>query len=388
MAGNSKIHRNIYLLGIVSFINDTASKMILPILPLFIQSLGGGGLAFGLVDGIGEAAAAIAKVFSGGLSDRLGKRKPFVFFGYFLASVSKFLMAFASAWSVVLVLRSAERLGKGIREPPRDALLAASTSSENRGRGFGIHRAFDSGGAVLGSVLALALYWFFGFSFAAIFLTAGIISFVSLAPLFLVKEKTAVKKDSVKISLSALPKNLKAFILVATIFALANFSYMFFIMGSSLSLPGGLAVVVPIVLYTVFNLVSTFFSVPAGILSDKIGRKKVLLAGYALFSITCLGFIFLASPWAFLVLFFIYGLFFALVDATERAFVSDLAGAKNRGTALGTFQAFTGIASLPSGIIAGILWDSFGHVSVFAYGAAVSFFAVILLMAFSAKRLV
>ncbi|MFH1234043.1 MAG: MFS transporter [Candidatus Diapherotrites archaeon] len=388
MAGNPKIHRNIYLLGIVSFINDTASKMILPILPLFIQSMGGGGLAFGLVDGIGEAVAAIFKIFSGNLSDRLGKRKPFVFFGYLFASISKLLLAFASSWPLVLVLRSCERLGKGARESPRDALIAESTSIENRGAGFGIHRAFDSGGAVLGSALALVLYWLFGFSFAAIFLVAGIISFVSIAPLFAVREKKAkVKTASLKIGFSALPKNLQAFILVATIFAFANFSYMFFVMGSSMPLPAGLAVVVPIALYALYNLVSAVFAVPAGILSDKIGRKKVLIAGYSLFSLTCAGFIFLDSPWAFAVLFFVYGLFFAFVDATEKALVSDLARPELKGTALGTFQAFTGIASLPAGIIAGLLWDSFGHVSVFAYGAAVSFFAVALLAAFSAKRL-
>jgi len=185
---DSSNKRNIYLLGLVSFINDTGSKMILPILPLFINSLGGSGLVIGLVGGLGETIAALLKVFAGHLSDKVGKRKPFVFFGYGIAAIAKLLLAIATIWPHVLILRSVERLGKGVRQPARDALLAASTTKKTRGKGFGIHRAFDSGGAILGSSLALILFWSFNFNFKQIFIFAGIISLLSLLPAFFIRE--------------------------------------------------------------------------------------------------------------------------------------------------------------------------------------------------------
>ncbi len=378
--------RNIYLLGLVSFVNDTSSKIILPVLPLFISALGGNGLVLGLVGGIGETIASLFKIVSGILSDRFKRRKPFVFLGYFIASLSKLLLAFAGTWVGVLALRSAERLGKGLRQAPRDALLAASTTKENRGRGFGIHRALDSGGAVLGSLLALAMFWFLGFSFQHIFLTAGAIAFLSLVPVLFVRESSqTMHSKKLRISFSALSKKLRIFIVIATVFALANFSYMFFVMRSREFFSAELAVIVPIAMYAVYNLVATLFAVPAGILSDKVGRKKVLIAGYSLFALTCIGFVFLGSLEAFVFLFFLYGVFFALVDATERAFVSDLSSQETRGTALGTFQAFTGLAALPSGIIAGVLWDSVGGSATFAFGAGLSLLAVALFLFFSKR---
>jgi len=376
--------RNVLLLGLVSFINDTGSKMVLPVLPLFLQSLGGSGLAVGLIGGVGETIAAFFKVFSGNFSDRIGKRKPFVLVGYAISALSKFLLAFSVAWPHVLLLRSTERLGKGLRQSPRDALLASSTERSVRGKGFGIHRALDSGGAVLGSLAVLFLFWFFAVEFRSIFLIAGIISFVSLLPIFIVREKKfAPSTKALRVSLRALPSSLRVFIFIATIFAFANFSYMFFVLRSSEFFSGSLGVVIPIAMYAVFQLVSTIFAVPAGMLSDRIGRKKVLFFGYFLFSIVCFGFVFFNSFNSFVFLFFLYGVFFAFVDATERAFVSDLVSEGTRGTALGTFQAFTGLAMLPGGIIAGFAWDFFGSNATFVYGAIVSLLAVVLLWIFS-----
>jgi len=376
--------RNVLLLGLVSFINDTGSKMVLPVLPLFLQSLGGSGLAVGLIGGVGETIAAFFKVFSGNFSDRIGRRKPFVLVGYAISALSKFLLAFSVAWPHVLLLRSTERLGKGLRQSPRDALLASSTERSVRGKGFGIHRALDSGGAVLGSLAVLFLFWFFAVEFRSIFLIAGIISFVSLLPIFIVREKKfAQSTKALRVSLRALPSSLRVFIFIATIFAFANFSYMFFVLRSSEFFSGSLGVVIPIAMYAVFQLVSTIFAVPAGMLSDRIGRKKVLFFGYFLFSIVCFGFVFFNSFNSFVFLFFLYGVFFAFVDATERAFVSDLVSEGTRGTALGTFQAFTGLAMLPGGIIAGFAWDFFGSNATFVYGAIVSLLAVVLLWIFS-----
>lgn len=383
--------RNIYLLGLVSFINDTGSKMILPVLPLFITSIGGSGIAVGLVGGLGETIAALFKVFAGNLSDRINKRKPFVFFGYGVAAFAKLLLAIASIWQHTLILRSIERLGKGIRQPARDALIASSTRKETRGKGFGIHRAFDSGGAILGSLLALSLFWFFNFNFREIFLFAGIISLFSLVPIFFVKERKGEPNKSeilnLRISLKSLPKNLKAFIVVASIFALANFSYMFFILRSEQFFSKELAIAIPILMYAIYNTIATSFAIPAGILSDRIGRKKVLLLGYSLFAIVSLSFIYANSFLAIAVLFFLYGLFFALVDANERAFVSDLAPEEFRATALGTFHASTGLALLPASVIAGLLLDTFGFAATFLYGFALALAAVLLFVLFDRLNL-
>jgi len=383
--------RNVLFLGIVSFINDTASDMILPILPLFIKEIGGSGLAVGLISGVGESVASLFKMFSGYFSDKIGKRKPFVFFGYFIASIAKFLFAFSRIWPHVLILRIMERFGKGLRTAPRDALLAASTEENNRGKGFGFHRAMDSAGAVLGSVIAFILFWYLGFNFRTIFLIAGVISFFSLIPLYFVKEKKKLEENkkatiatemNLKFSLKNLPTPLKFFIFIATIFALGNFSYMFFVLRSQEFFEvGEFAMGIPILLYILYNISYTIFAYPVGILSDKIGRKFVLLSGYTLFGVVCLGFIFSNSLSFFIILFFLFGLNYALVNATERAFVSDLSREEFRGTALGTFHMSVSLATLPAGLIAGFLWD-IDTSYTFIYGALISFIVLILFSIF------
>jgi len=374
--------KNIFWLGLVSFINDTSSKIILPILPLFIKSIGGTGLAVGLISGLGESIASLLKMIVGFLSDKLGKRKPFVFLGYLTASISKILFAFSNTWPQVLVLYIGKSLGKGLRSAPRDALLADSTEKKRRGRGFGIHRAMDSGGGVLGSIIVLVLFWNFGFSFRSIFLVAGILAFLCLIPLSFVKETYRGKREiDFKVGLKGLPKPLKFFIFVATIFALGNFSYMFFILKSQDYFAGKLAVGIPIILYLLYEFSYTIFAVPAGILSDKIGRKNVLFAGYFLFGLVCLGFIFSKSLLFFIILFILFGLNYALVDANQRAFVADLAQKDNRGTALGTFHMFTSLAALPAGLIAGFIWD-INPTYPFIYGISITLFSLILFFYF------
>jgi MFS family permease len=371
--------RNVILLGLVSFINDTASKIIIPLLPLFIAHQGGTGLAIGLIAGISESIASLSKLFAGYWSDRFAQRKPFVFFGYGLSSLSKLLLAYSASWPQTLALRVGERLGKGIRSAPRDALLASATKRKSRGRGFGIHRAMDSGGALFGTLLVLGLYWFLNLGFETIFLIAGIISFISLAPLFWVHETRGKTNHKLHLHLRGLPSRLKQFMLIAFTYALGNFSYMFFILRAEGTFDGRLAVAIPLLLYALYQLSSTVFAVPAGLLSDRVGRQRVLLIGYGLFTLMCLGFLYADSLWPLLLLFLLYGINFAFVEATERAYVADLAAHEERGTALGAYHMATSLAALPAGLVAGALWDV-DPLYTFGVGALLSFVALLMLL--------
>ena len=373
--------RNVVLLGLVSFINDTSSKIILPILPLFIAEIGGTGLAVGIIAGVSDSLASLLKMVAGYLSDRRGRRRGFVLSGYLISAFAKTGLAAATAWPHVLALRVGERFGKGLRSAPRDALLATATGAKRRGRGFGLHRAMDSGGAVLGALLAFALYWFWGWGFEAIFLAAGLLGFAALVPLLFVRETPVERKAGKRLPTlhwRELSPPLRRFLLAAGLFALANFSYMFFVLRSESAFSGALAVGIPILLYALYNVSYTLLAVPAGILSDRFGRRPVLFAGYGLFVLVCAGFAVAEGLVAFVVLFLLFGANYALVNATERALVSDLAEEHQRGTALGTYYLVVSAAALPGGLLAGLLWD-LDPQWTFVYGAVTAAAAILLL---------
>ena len=369
------ISLNVILLGIVSLITDVSSEMIHPLLPMFIVALGGGGLAVGLIGGLGDSLASILKVFAGFWSDKSGKRKPFIFSGYALSSVCKIFLAFSTVWQHILILRPAERIGKGLRTAPRDAIIADS-SVEQRGKAFGLHRTMDTAGAIGGSSLAFLLFYFLGLSFKIIFLLAGIIGASALIPLLWVREKKRKPKKSLslRIGLKGLSKPLRWFIFISVLFSLADFNYMFFLLRVKEAFPDPkVSVALPILFYIWFNVIYTLFSLPMGVISDRVGRKPILMLGYSLFGITCLLFIW-GRSWAhFLLLFGLYGLVYALVDGQQRTFVSDLSKEELRGTALGTFHTSIALANLPDGLIAGYLWQYVHPSAVFLYGGIVAF---------------
>jgi MFS family permease len=280
-----------------------------------------------------------------------------------------------------LILKPIERIGKGLRTAPRDAIIADYTDKEVRGRAFGLHRTLDTGGAIVGSTLALILFWFMELEFSTIIFIGAIIAFLALIPLYPVKEKKDKPKETnLKISLTALPDSLRFFIVIACLFSLGNFTYMFYILRAEQLFTGRLAFAAPILLYIWFNIIFAAFSTPSGILSDKIGRRSVLLIGYFLFGLTTLLFALPLSLISLIILFALYGLVFALIEGNQRALVSDLAPKKLRGTSLGTFHTAIGLASLPSGLVAGTLWQFVGPSATFFFGSVCGFLASSLLL--------
>lgn len=377
-----KIAPNVLLLSAVSFLNDFSSEMIMPILPFFLTSLGGTGQVVGLVGGLRDSVSSILKVFSGYWSDKTGKRKVFVYSGYAISAVFKALMAVCKTWPSAVVFSSLERTGKGLRTAARDAIIADSMPA-GRGKGFGVHRAFDSVGAIFGAIVAFILYRFLGLGFKSIILIAGLIGFASLAPLYFVKEGPPKPQEvTLKMGIKTLPKSLRLFIIISGVFALGNFSYMFFIMRVQGFFAGKLSVAAPILLYVLFNIFYSGLAVPLGAVSDKIGREKVIIFGYLMFSVTAAGFVFFNSLAAFIVLFALYGVMYAAVDGNQRAYVSDLAQEHLKATALGTFHTVTGLMALPASMVAGILWEKIGPSATFIYGGTLALVSVVLFIVF------
>ncbi len=366
------LSRNIFLLGLVSLFTDLGSQMVFPLIPLFLTSvLGASAFSVGLIDGFSEAVASLFKVFSGFYSDKLSKRKPFVLFGYSLSSLAKPLIAFSSSWGMVLFFRVIERIGKGLRNAPRDAIVAESVNELNRGKAFGFHRAMDGIGSVLGAVLAFILLPLLGFR--NIFLLAFFPGLLAVFFILFVQEKKKMSLKQEKVSFnfkfSDLPFNLKLFFVIASVFALSHFGYVFLLLKAKSI---GLNNQVTIFLYVLFYLVYVFATIPFGILSDKIGRKNILLVGYFLFALISFALIFSHDFFSLLFLFLVYGVFFALIDGSQRAFVVDLAPKKLRATALGFFHSSVGLMVLPAGVIAGFLWDSFNPEATFLFSGLIA----------------
>jgi len=382
--GNVRIFKgltiNIFLLGLVSLFTDLSSQMVFPLIPLFLTTvLGAGAFAVGIVEGAAETTASLLKVVSGYFSDKIRRRKPFVIFGYFLSSITKPLFAFANLWGFVLFIRIIERVGKGLRTAPRDAIIAESADESVRGKAYGFHRAMDGFGSILGAGLACLLLPILGYK--KIFLIAFIPAIIAVIFILFIKEKGVplkkVEKMSIKLSFKELSINLRLFIIVSSIFSLGHFGYAFLLLRAKNI---GLADNKAIFLYFLFYIVYTIFIIPAGILSDKIGRKPVIIIGYLIFAITSFGLIFTSNIYNILLFFIIYGIFYAMIDGTQRAFVADLAPEHLKATALGTFHTAIGMVALPGGYIAGILWDKIDPVATFVYGLVLSLISLLLFM--------
>jgi len=343
--------------------------MVYPLVPLFLSgTLDAPASIVGIIEGFAESTASVFKWIAGALSDRWGKRKPFCLAGYGLAAFTKPLLAAASAWPLVLCARVLDRFGKGLRGSPRDALIADSTPPELRGRAFGFHRSGDSIGAVCGPLLALVLLSVLHGNLRAAFLIAFVPGLFSALLVLPVRERAAAPHARPLFSLAVAENNpaLRRFLLITLLFALGNSSDMFLILRAKQL---GASSTTAVLLFAAANLVNVLSSYRAGILSDRVGRKGILTAGFFLFSGIYLGFG-LAGNYAILwILYLAYGLYLGLTDGVSRALVVDLVSSEDRGSALGLQAAVTGVSALPASIVAGILWQRINPGAAFIYGA-------------------
>jgi MFS family permease len=385
--------RNVWAVSLTSFFMDISSEMVINILPLFLSNvLGVGTSVIGLIEGIAEATASLLKVFSGWLSDRLGGRKWLAVSGYGLSALVKPFFYFASSWTTVLAVRWADRVGKGIRTAPRDALVADSIDESQRGLAFGFHRAADTGGAVVGLLIALGLVW--AAQSAEVDLgtrTFQVVVLASLIPAALAVLSLAVGAKDVSvtserqrpaITFRGLGKPFLIFMVIVGLFDLGNSSDAFLVLRAQ---ERGLSVVGILGMLVTFNLVYTLVSTPAGSLSDRVGRRKIITGGWLAYAAIYLGFALAQTIWHVWVLYALYGVYYGLAYGTAKAMVADLVPAELRGTAYGTYNATLGLLDFPASLIAGLLWQGvgswqgFGASAPFFFGAAMALTAAILM---------
>ena len=375
------LSRNVVALGLVSLLTDVSSEMIYPLLPLFLTSVLGAGPTFvGLVEGIAESASSITKLFSGRLSDRLGRRKGLVVAGYTLSTLARPLVAFALAPWHVLLVRFTDRLGKGLRTSPRDALIAGSTEPHIRGRAYGFHRSMDHLGAVAGPALAFVFLLLMGGQLRTLFLLAAIPGILSILILIL-------KVSEIQVNSTAAPKatpgtgrldaQLTRFLIVVTLFTLGNSSDAFLLLRAQ---EVGIAVAHLPLLWMFFSLVKAVTGMPGGMLSDLKGRRGTIIAGWLVYAVAYLGFGAASQPWHIWVLIGFYGLYFGLTEGGERALIADLVSPDRQASAFGLFHFCIGIAALPSSLLMGYLYQSFGARPAFTIGAALAGLSAFLLL--------
>ncbi|HET6404002.1 MAG TPA: MFS transporter [Candidatus Thermoplasmatota archaeon] len=362
-----RVARNVALLALASFLADVSGEMLMAVLPFLLVAQGAGGFAVGLVDGATNALGHLLKPLAGRVADATSRRKPLILGGYLVAALSRVGIALASVWHVSLLFRAADRVGKGLRTAPRDALLAESVPTAERGRAFGLHRAADTAGAVVGVALALAALSLLGASPATIVLAGAVIGLATALPLVLVREVDAHARERAARDEPGDPR-FAPYVAIAALFALGQVSYMFFLLRAA----GSASAAAAIALYLLFNVAYVVAAYPAGRLADSLGKPRLLLAGWLLFALACALMVPAPTTWLSIAAFAALGLGFAGFESVQRAFAADLAGGARRGARLGWFHAAVGLATVAGGVAAGLLWDGVGEWAAFAWGAGVA----------------
>ncbi len=387
-----KLHPNVWIVTATSLLTDISSEMIVYLIPLFLANvLGVRTAVIGLIDGVAETTASLLKIYSGALSDKLGKRKWLTVAGYSLSTIAKPFLYIANAWGWVLGVRFADRVGKGIRNPPRDALVADSINPNQRGLAFGIHRAGDTLGAFLGLGLAAAIVWLTQSQAETLTRsTFQIAILISVIPAVLAVIVLAIgARDVAKSNPSATPSlslkgfdsRFKTFLVIVVLFTLGNSSDAFIVLRGQ---ERGLNVLQVMLMVMTFNFVYALLAGPLGALSDKIGRRRLILFGWLAYGLVYLGLAFSQTGWQVWTLFGLYGIYYAATEGVAKALIADLVPEAQRGTAYGLYAAAVGLTALPASLIAGVLWQGvgawtgFGASAPFAFGAAMALLAGIL----------
>ncbi len=379
------LRANVLILGVVSLLNDAASEMIYPLLPIFLTTvLHAGPMALGVIEGIAESTAAFLKLASGFLSDRVHRRKGWVVGGYILSNAARPLIGLSSTWIGVLTLRFMDRVGKGIRTSPRDALIAESTPAEYHGKAFGFHRAADHTGAVVGPLLATVLLATFITDLRLVFLLSLIPGFLAVAFLVMGIQEAATDRIrslpqeplNIRQTWQQMPLRLRQLVFIIFLFTLGNSSDAFLLLKAQhLGVP---VTLIPM-LWVVLHLVKVASSLPGGIASDRWGRKGIIVTGWVIYALTYGGFILADSSWQVWFLFAVYGLYFGFTEGVEKAFIADLAPAHLRGSAYGLYHLMIGIGALPASLLFGWIWQEFGDAAAFGMGASLALIASFLL---------
>ncbi len=390
------LHRNVWTFTFTSFLTDVSSETIQYLIPLFLYSvLGVKTSIIGLVDGVAETTASLMKVISGSLSDRLQQRKPLVVLGYSLSSFAKPFFYLAATWPVVLIIRFVDRLGKGIRVAPRDSLLAASVEKERRGLAFGISRAGDAAGAFVGILIAALIIWFTQqnsreltrHTFQLVVIASMIPALLAVIVLVLgsveVPFTTSMGGQKKLWDTAGVGKPFFTYLVAAILFTLGNSSDSFILLRAQ---ERGLTLIQVMLMLMAFKAVYSILSAPLGKLSDRVGRRRLLIIGWAAYILIYLGFGIVSSGWAIFAVFVLYGIYYAMCEGAGKAFIADMVHEDHRGKAFGLYYTAIGIAALPSSFIAGVLWqgigswNGFGPSAPFLFGSAMAAIALFVLV--------
>ncbi len=376
------ITRNVLILGIVSFLTDVSSEMIYPLLPTFLTTVLGASPAFlGLIEGAAESTAAFVKLVSGAWADRVRDRAKLVLAGYSLSSFARPLIAATTSAGAVLVVRVTDRIGKGIRSSPRDAIIADSVGPSMRGKAYGFHRAMDHAGAVVGPLLATGLLAWFVKDLRTLFWWATLPGLLAVLLVFLgvrdVAPKTLLPRENGRFLLPLPTGTLRTYVLILLLFTLGNSSDAFLLLrASQLGIP---AATLPL-LWVMLHGVKMLAVMPFGALSDRLGRREVIVAGWIIYALTYAGFAVATTAWHIWCLFGLYGLFYGLTEGVERAFLADLAPAAQRGLAFGWYNLSIGVGALPASVIFGFLWQRISPSAAFGWGAVLAAVSACLLL--------
>ncbi len=394
-----QLPRNVWAVGLTSFLMDVSSEMVINILPLFLSNvLGVQTSIIGLIEGIAEATASILKLFSGWLSDKLGGRKWLAVAGYGLSAITKPLFYFANSWQLVAGVRWADRIGKGIRTAPRDALVADSVTRETRGLAFGFHRAMDTAGAMIGLLIAAMVVWLAQANnlslsrstFQNIVLVSTIPAVLAVLSLAVGAKDVAVTshRAAPKYTLRSMGKPFTIFLVIVSIFTLGNSSDAFLVLRAQNL---GISVMGILMMLVVFNLVYSLVATPAGSRSDRVDRRRLIIAGWLVYAVIYFGFALAQAGWQIWLLYATYGLYYGMAYGTANAMVADLVPENLRGTAYGTYHAVVGLLAFPASLIAGILWQGvgawsgFGPSAPFLFGGTLALLAALLLAVWMPK---